>query len=88
MVSVSSSCLFPYPDVYTGAWHQGRDNYLFADGYVRLLSIRQTITPEVLWDNVPDWCPHCCDGHVEWVPHWTPDAIRQDLSQLDAERYP
>jgi prepilin-type N-terminal cleavage/methylation domain-containing protein/prepilin-type processing-associated H-X9-DG protein len=71
------------PISYTGLWHRNKTNYLFADGHVRLLSIRQTLTPEVLWDNTSDWCPDCCN-----VPDWTPDIIAQDLAQLDKVGYP
>lgn len=52
-----------------GYMHNWRPNYLFADGHVRSMALRQTLTPEVLWDNIGDWCPECaCNPLMRWKP--------------------
>ena len=33
-------------------FHNGRNNYLFADGHVRALRLRETLSPVVLWDTL------------------------------------
>jgi prepilin-type N-terminal cleavage/methylation domain-containing protein/prepilin-type processing-associated H-X9-DG protein len=63
-----------------GQSHDGRGNYLFADGHVRALSIRQTLTPVVLWDNVKNWWI----GY-DWKHSWSPADIQYDLKLLDKE---
>ena len=70
---------------FSGTWHRGRGNYLFADGHVRLLSIRQTITPVVLWDNIRDWCPECLKSDNA---EWSADDIAHDLQELNRFHYP
>jgi prepilin-type N-terminal cleavage/methylation domain-containing protein/prepilin-type processing-associated H-X9-DG protein len=42
-------------DTYFMSRHQRKGNYLFADGHVKLLAIRQTLVPEVLWDTIEAW---------------------------------
>jgi prepilin-type N-terminal cleavage/methylation domain-containing protein/prepilin-type processing-associated H-X9-DG protein len=69
----------------TGLRHANRANYLFADGHVRLLSVRQTLTPEVLWDNLADWCPNCICGSGA---KWTLEDVQKTLRDLDTEHYP
>ena len=70
---------------FTGLWHRNRGNYLFADGSVRLLALRQTLTPEVLWDNYNDWCPGCeCAGYFGW----TRADVEKALKEMDRVRYP
>ena len=67
-------------DWWLGVWHRGKGNYLFADGRVRLLSLRQTLTPTPLWDNLRSWHPT--------RPGWTEEDIRYGLQRLDKVRYP
>jgi prepilin-type N-terminal cleavage/methylation domain-containing protein/prepilin-type processing-associated H-X9-DG protein len=69
---------------FTGLRHQKRSNYLFADGHVKLLTLRQTLTPEVLWDNIGEWCPGCTCTTIAW----TPKDIQQTLKELDEAHYP
>ena len=66
-------------------WHSRRSNYLFADGHVRLLSVRQTLTPKVLWDNLNDWNPGstCARGYG-----WKPEDVAKTLKNLDEIGYP
>ena len=68
-----------------GIWHRGKGNYLFADGSVRSMGLRQTLTPEVLWDNIGEWCPEC--GCAEKYA-WNEANIRNLLTLLDKEKYP
>lgn len=65
--------------------HQGKGNYLFADGHVKLLSIRQTLIPEVLWDNIADWAEGQVSGDFPSVQAngWTSNDIQAALKQLD-----
>jgi prepilin-type N-terminal cleavage/methylation domain-containing protein/prepilin-type processing-associated H-X9-DG protein len=70
---------------FTGLRHQRRSNYLFADGHVKLLALRQTLAPEILWDNLAYWCPSCFCGSAE---DWTPDDIKNTLKELDEARFP
>jgi prepilin-type N-terminal cleavage/methylation domain-containing protein/prepilin-type processing-associated H-X9-DG protein len=51
--------------MFTGTWHHGRSNYLFADGHVKSLFLRQTLMPRVLWDNILDWCPECHSANLK-----------------------
>jgi prepilin-type processing-associated H-X9-DG protein len=75
-----------YGSSFTGLRHLKRTNYLFADGHVKLLSLRQTLTPEVLWDNLGEWCPECdCYGLTSY---WTPNDIQQVLKNMDEAHYP
>ena len=68
---------------FLGTNHQkSRGNYLFADGHVRLLTLRQTLQPEVLWDNIRDWCPEC--GCAKYG--WTPQTITETLHDLDKDK--
>ena len=72
-------------DILAGLWHRGRSNDVFADGHVRALTYRQTLTPRVLWDNVRDWCPECpCAEQVGW----TPKDIADDLQAMDRNGWP
>jgi prepilin-type N-terminal cleavage/methylation domain-containing protein/prepilin-type processing-associated H-X9-DG protein len=69
---------------FIGTWHRGRGNYLFADGHVKLLSLRQTLEPEVLWDNIGEWCPECgCKDY-----QWTPQDVADGLKALVKYHYP
>jgi prepilin-type N-terminal cleavage/methylation domain-containing protein/prepilin-type processing-associated H-X9-DG protein len=51
--------------LYIGQRHHGRVNYLFADGHVKLLTLRQTLEPVVLWDNIYEWY-----NSTPWFPGW------------------
>jgi prepilin-type N-terminal cleavage/methylation domain-containing protein/prepilin-type processing-associated H-X9-DG protein len=66
-----------------GQQHSGRGNYLFADGHVRSLRLRQTLTPVVLWDNLKNWCPDCLSA---WF--WSPGDLNLTLRALDQEGVP
>jgi prepilin-type N-terminal cleavage/methylation domain-containing protein/prepilin-type processing-associated H-X9-DG protein len=79
-------CDYCNPYIYTGTRHHTRSNYLFADGHVKALSIRQTLTPEVLWDKISNWCPTC--GGCELSPDWTAKDIQTALKLLDQLNYP
>jgi prepilin-type N-terminal cleavage/methylation domain-containing protein/prepilin-type processing-associated H-X9-DG protein len=57
--------------------HQKRANYLFADGHIRLLTVRQTLAPEILWSNIPEWTVEC---DPEWG--WTPEEVRRLEAKL------
>jgi prepilin-type processing-associated H-X9-DG protein len=74
------------PMFFTGTRHRGRSNYLFADGYVKALTIRQTLTPEVMWDKITNWCPGC--GGCEYGQDWTSKDIQTALKLLDQLHYP
>jgi prepilin-type N-terminal cleavage/methylation domain-containing protein/prepilin-type processing-associated H-X9-DG protein len=70
-------------DVYM-VRHQGKGNYLFADGHVKLLSVRQTLIPEVLWDNMNEWANKEIPEAYPVPPQgWTPKDIQAALKQLD-----
>jgi prepilin-type processing-associated H-X9-DG protein len=69
---------------FTGLRHLKKSNYLFADGHVKLLSLRQTLTPEVLWDRIDSWCPGC----TCYKRPWTPQDITALLKRLDDAGYP
>jgi prepilin-type processing-associated H-X9-DG protein len=56
--------------------HQGRSNYLFADGHVKAYTLRQTLTPTVLWDNTKDWCDECYTQGTSWYPRDIPKALQ------------
>jgi prepilin-type N-terminal cleavage/methylation domain-containing protein/prepilin-type processing-associated H-X9-DG protein len=60
---------------YTGLWHRGRGNYLFADGHVKRLTVRQTLQPRDKWEDWLDWCPDCSCASV-------PDRTQQDADRL------
>jgi prepilin-type N-terminal cleavage/methylation domain-containing protein/prepilin-type processing-associated H-X9-DG protein len=48
-------------------WHNGRGNFLFADGSVRTMPLLRTLIPTVMWDKLKDWCPECgCAGNITW----------------------
>jgi prepilin-type processing-associated H-X9-DG protein len=65
--------------------HLKRSNYLFVDVHVKLLTLRQTLTPVVLWDNLAEWCPSCfCGSSIDW----TPADIQNTLKELDESHYP
>jgi prepilin-type N-terminal cleavage/methylation domain-containing protein/prepilin-type processing-associated H-X9-DG protein len=68
-----------------GLVHQKKSNYLFADGHVRLLAIRQTLSPDVLWDNLRDWCPVC--GCSEMLG-WNSQALADVFKRLDHLHFP
>jgi prepilin-type processing-associated H-X9-DG protein len=74
-----------------GIRHRGKGNYLFADGHVRTLSVRQTLAPTVMWDNISEWCPDCdctqppISGANRW---WTQQRLDADLRELDEHHYP
>jgi prepilin-type N-terminal cleavage/methylation domain-containing protein/prepilin-type processing-associated H-X9-DG protein len=70
---------------FTGLRHQRRSHYLFADGHVKLLTLRQTMNPEVMWDNMADWCP-TCDCYADTF--WTQKDVQQILKNLDEAGYP
>jgi prepilin-type N-terminal cleavage/methylation domain-containing protein/prepilin-type processing-associated H-X9-DG protein len=74
-----------YRDYAMGTWHRGKGNYLFADGHVKLLSLRQTMTPEVLWDNLSEWCQECPD-----LPYdsWNQRDITDGLQAIEKYHYP
>ena len=74
------------PRWQTGTWHRGKGNYLFADGHVKLLSFRQTLTPTRLWDRVADWYPYTSDilGNVS-VFNYDPQKTLRLLNQV---KYP
>jgi len=83
----------PFRDAFTRAYftglrHDGRSNYLFADGHVKAMSLRQTITPEVLWDRVRDWCPSCITTPDCAPPDWIPSSIQSDLKEMDRDGFP
>jgi prepilin-type N-terminal cleavage/methylation domain-containing protein/prepilin-type processing-associated H-X9-DG protein len=40
---------------YLPIWHHGGGNWLFADGHVKWMTPRQTLTPQVLWANDIPW---------------------------------
>jgi prepilin-type N-terminal cleavage/methylation domain-containing protein/prepilin-type processing-associated H-X9-DG protein len=71
------------PENYViGSWHLRRGNFLFADGSVRGMTLRQTLTPIVLWDNFRDWCPECgCAKEEGWSPPDIADTLR-NMDQL------
>jgi hypothetical protein len=70
------------PTPPTRHWHHGRLNYLFADDHVRLLSVRQTVTPVVMWDNIREWCPDCgCAADYGWSQSDV-DAFIQSMPQF------
>lgn len=73
---------------FTGTRHRRRSNYLFADSHVKALTMRQTLLPEVLWDNVTNWCPSCghCIDYLDII--WTPKDIQTTLKVLDQLNYP
>jgi prepilin-type processing-associated H-X9-DG protein len=51
----------------TGSWHNGYGNYLFGDGHVRAMTLRQTLLPKPLWDHLDNWCPQCdCLNQYHW----------------------
>ncbi|HEY3282567.1 MAG TPA: DUF1559 domain-containing protein [Armatimonadota bacterium] len=66
----------------TGTTHRGRANYLFADGHVRTLGLRQTLVPKVLWERLSDWCPGCSGQPGS---DWTSSDVQRDLAAM--ERY-
>lgn len=67
-----------------GTWHRGKGTYLFADGHVKLLSLRQTLEPNVLWDNIIEWCPACsCKEYG-----WTQKDITEGLQAIGKYHYP
>ena len=68
-----------------GRRHSGRQNYLFADGSVRFLTLRRTLTPKPLWENLAHWCPECpcADGM-----NWTQKDVDYDLAMLDRNGFP
>ncbi len=72
---------------FTGAWHGNRSNYLFADGHVKALSLRQTLTPEPMWDDMYYWCDECrtCPFDFE---NARPRDYREILLQLKNYDYP
>jgi prepilin-type N-terminal cleavage/methylation domain-containing protein/prepilin-type processing-associated H-X9-DG protein len=70
---------------FTGLRHQRRSNYLFVDGHAKLLTLRQTLTPEVLWDNLGTWCPGCSCGSAII---WNKKDIQKTLKELDEAHYP
>jgi prepilin-type N-terminal cleavage/methylation domain-containing protein/prepilin-type processing-associated H-X9-DG protein len=75
-----------HPNVFNGLWHRNRTNYLFADGHVRLLKLRQTLVPKVMWDNYWDvTCPGCVK---EFKDEWKPETIQRVLKELDRIGYP
>jgi prepilin-type N-terminal cleavage/methylation domain-containing protein/prepilin-type processing-associated H-X9-DG protein len=79
---------------FTGTWHHGGSNYLFADSHVKFLSLRETLAPTVLWDNIEDWCPGCDEVRPPGVsdcleaPRWQPSGIPTLLRDLDRVGYP
>jgi prepilin-type N-terminal cleavage/methylation domain-containing protein/prepilin-type processing-associated H-X9-DG protein len=66
----------PLWQYYYSLWHRKRGNFLFADGHVRLLTVRQTLTPRVLFDNLRKWCPRC---NCVSTYGWTEETIRTSL---------
>ena len=73
-----------YTSVLLGILHNGKGNYLFIDGHVRLLSLRQTLVPKVLWDNYFDWCTICSRDFLGWIPR----DLERTKKSLDAFGYP
>jgi prepilin-type N-terminal cleavage/methylation domain-containing protein/prepilin-type processing-associated H-X9-DG protein len=68
-----------------GTYHRGKGNYLFADGHVKLLPLRRTLSPEVLWDNLGEWCPECpCLRSFQWGR----GDVDRLLKALDEINYP
>ena len=76
---------YRYDRTFHAAWHRDRGNLLFADGHVQLLRIRQTLQPQVLWDNLRDWCPECGCASQEG---WGPAEVARTLKEIDRWRYP
>ncbi len=74
----------PY-DHMMGTRHHNRGNYLFADGHVKLMSVRQTLAPKVLWDNAGEWCPDCGCREKQG---WTDWNVTYALKMLDKYHYP
>jgi len=72
---------------FSGNRHDNRSNYLFGDGHVKALTLRQTITPDVLWDQTSDWCPECVPDCVQ-QPDWTSQDITADLQSMDKYQIP
>jgi prepilin-type processing-associated H-X9-DG protein len=66
-----------------GNFHRGQGNFLFADGHVRLMPLRRTLTPKVLWDRYGDWQSECPEAVGAT---WTEKDISQTL--IDLDRYP
>jgi prepilin-type N-terminal cleavage/methylation domain-containing protein/prepilin-type processing-associated H-X9-DG protein len=81
--SIDSLSSYGLINAFVGQRHQQRGNYLFADGHVRSLTLRQTLEPVPLWDNLDDWCPEC----LPWI-RWTEIDIQSDLMALKGERIP
>ena len=73
-----------YSNTLLGVLHRGKGNYLFMDGHVKLLSLRQTLVPRVLWDNYFDWCIICSRDFLGW----TPSDLEKTKKKLDAIGYP
>jgi prepilin-type N-terminal cleavage/methylation domain-containing protein/prepilin-type processing-associated H-X9-DG protein len=77
------------PLLFTGTRHNNHSNYLFADGHVKALSLRQTLTPELHWDKVTNWCPSCNTGNCSNAhPVWTQTDIDKFIKRLDKLHYP
>lgn len=73
--------------VWIGNYHQGRANFCFADGHIRFMTLRQTLVPRVLWDNVSEWCPECgCAQRNGWKPEYIPKTLA--LMDQDRAHYP
>ena len=55
-----------------------RGNFLFADGRVQTLRLRQTLVPAIMWDNVADWCRTCedCIKRLGWTRGDVIEALR------------
>jgi prepilin-type N-terminal cleavage/methylation domain-containing protein/prepilin-type processing-associated H-X9-DG protein len=70
---------------WQGAWHHYKSNFLFADSHVRCLSLRQTLTPKPLWDDLSEWCPEC---HCSEKSAWSQSDISAVLKTLDQIKYP
>ena len=68
-----------------GRLHRGRQNYLFADGSVRFLTLRQTLTPKPLWDNFAHWCP---ESPCAASSNWTQKDIDFEIKLLNHYNFP
>jgi prepilin-type processing-associated H-X9-DG protein len=72
-------------DAYFMSRHWGKGNYLFADGHVKLLAIRQTLVPEALWDTIEAWDKDYPYYYPEnyTAGGWKQEDIAKILQQLD-----
>jgi prepilin-type processing-associated H-X9-DG protein len=67
-----------------GIWHEGKGNYLFSDGSVRCLSLKRTLSPVNLWDDISHWSPESASASHGYAS----ETVTAVLTRLEEERYP